>query len=74
MTRRQTPTWSRSLANARRRAGLTQEEAAGALGISTRTYIRWELGQSLPPPQAESQEGILLRVESLAEVGRLTQK
>lgn len=28
---------------------ITQEQASGKLGVSVRTYIRWEMGQSQPP-------------------------
>lgn len=37
-----------TLKAARVNAGLTQEEAASALGISRRTISRYETGQSMP--------------------------
>ncbi len=37
-----------SLAAARVNAGMTQEEAANALGINRTTLIKWENGQTIP--------------------------
>lgn len=42
---------------ARQRAGMTQEEAARRLGVSGRTYIRWEHGDS---------EGFMSRIDGIA--------
>lgn len=33
--------------SARKRFGISQEDAAHALGVSLRTYARWERGESL---------------------------
>lgn len=37
-----------SLAEARRKAGLTQERVAEKLGVSRQTISKWETGESLP--------------------------
>jgi transcriptional regulator with XRE-family HTH domain len=37
-----------SLFNARKSRGLTQEEAAGKLGVSRQTVSKWETGETLP--------------------------
>lgn len=37
-----------TLAAARVNAGMTQEEAANALGINRTTLIKWENGQTIP--------------------------
>ena len=37
-----------SLFNARKSRGLTQEEAAGKLGVSRQTVSKWEMGETLP--------------------------
>lgn len=42
------PDFADRLQSARRQAGLTQAEAAAAAGVSTRTWERWEGGESTP--------------------------
>lgn len=37
-----------SLYEARKRSGLSQEEAAARLGVSRQTISKWELGETLP--------------------------
>ena len=37
-----------NLANARRKAGLTQEQVAEKLGVSRQTVSKWELDETLP--------------------------
>lgn len=37
-----------SLFNARKRSGLSQEEAAEKLGVSRQTISKWELDETLP--------------------------
>ena len=43
----------------RRRAGMSQEDTAHALGVTTRTYARWERGETL---------GHLARIDEIARV------
>lgn len=38
----------RSLFNARKKTGLSQEEVAGKLGVSRQTISKWELGETIP--------------------------
>jgi transcriptional regulator with XRE-family HTH domain len=45
--------------NARRRLGISQEEAAHRLDVSLRTFARWERGESL---------GFIGRLDEIAEV------
>ena len=37
-----------NLFNARKKSGLSQEEAAGKLGVSRQTISKWELDETLP--------------------------
>lgn len=37
-----------SLFNARKKSGLSQEDAAGKLGVSRQTISKWELNETLP--------------------------
>ena len=41
---------NRTLRTERKRRGWTQAELATALGVSTKTVVRWERGQSVPFP------------------------
>jgi transcriptional regulator with XRE-family HTH domain len=47
----------------RRMQGLTQKEAAHLMGISRRTYVRWETGASVPRvgPPLQSAAAVLRR-------------
>lgn len=63
--------------NARRQLGISQEEAGHRLGVSLRTYARWERGESLGfighldeiAPMLETSEADLLGGENLMSDG-----
>lgn len=54
---------SERLKTARRLAGLTQEDAARALGVTLKTYARWERGET---------RGFLRQLGSIAETFGVT--
>lgn len=49
------------LKSMRKRRGLTQEQAAICLGVSTPTLSSWETGKVLPPPVTQRGAWALLR-------------
>lgn len=51
-----------TLRAARINAGLNQEQAAGGIGVSTRTIINWEKGKSFPDAKQ------ITRIESLYNI------
>jgi transcriptional regulator with XRE-family HTH domain len=57
-------TFSKQLRTARRAANLTQAEAAALIGVSKRTYEKWEAGEASPPPEvaAITRERVLARL------------
>jgi len=40
-----------NLKKLRAKLGYTQDRAARALGVTVRTWVRWELGEVEPPPE-----------------------
>lgn len=56
------PSWARMV---RQRAGLTQDEIAGLLGVDRSTVSRWETGQRVPRSEAlDRYANILRRLEA----------
>jgi transcriptional regulator with XRE-family HTH domain len=55
-------------------ADMTQEEAARAIGVSTRHFVRWERGQALPYPRNFERLAEVFEVnpEDFVEVNRDT--
>lgn len=51
-----------SLAQARRKAGLTQEAVAEKLGVSRQTISKWELDETLPDIRQSKRLAMLYRV------------
>lgn len=51
-----------SLAQARRKAGLTQEAVAEKLGVSRQTISKWELDEMLPDIRQSKRLAMLYRV------------
>lgn len=51
-----------SLAQARRKAGLTQETVAEKLGVSRQTISKWELDETLPDIRQSKRLAMLYRV------------
>ena len=51
-----------SLAQARRKAGLTQEAVAEKLGVSRQTISKWELNEMLPDIRQSKRLAMLYRV------------
>lgn len=51
-----------SLAQARRKAGLTQEAVAEKLGVSRQTISKWELNETLPDIRQSKRLAMLYRV------------
>ena len=51
-----------SLAQARRKAGLTQEAVAEKLGVSRQTISKWELDETLPDIRQSTRLAMLYRV------------
>ena len=51
-----------SLAQARRKAGLTQEVVAEKLGVSRQTISKWELDETLPDIRQSKRLAMLYRV------------
>lgn len=51
-----------SLAQARRKAGLTQEAVAEKLGVSLQTISKWELDETLPDIRQSKRLAMLYRV------------
>ena len=51
-----------SLAQARRKAGLTQEAVAEKLGVSRQTISKWETNETLPDIRQSKQLAMLYRV------------
>lgn len=51
-----------SLAQARRKAGLTQEAVAEKLGVSRQTISKWELDETLPGIRQSKRLAMLYRV------------
>jgi len=41
-------TWAEEIRKARKAKGLTLEQAAEQIGVTWRTYCRWEAGDSVP--------------------------
>ena len=56
---------AKKLKEARKRAKLTQAEAAKLIGISPRTYWAWEAGKSQPPTVEETGDAIVKRLQKL---------
>lgn len=51
-----------SLAQARRKAGLTQEAVAEKLGVSRQTISKWETNETLPDIRQSKRLAMLYRV------------
>lgn len=51
-----------SLAQARRKAGLTQEAVAEKLGVSRQTISKWELDETLPDIRQSKRLAMLYRM------------